>query len=56
MNNIRTRDFVGTWEVEVKAGKEEDSIEYDVDIAESTGKSKFTSIVQCMCSNQVYNF
>ena len=31
--------FSGNWEVEVEAGKESDSVDFDVDIDESTGKT-----------------
>ena len=32
----------GTWEVEVKAGKEEGSVEFEVELSESNGKHNFT--------------
>ena len=31
--------FSGNWEVEVEAGKESDSVDFDVDIDASTGKT-----------------
>ena len=40
-NNVDSFEctFSGNWEVEVEAGKESDSVDFDVDIDASTGKT-----------------